>query len=123
MNLMHKHILVVDDNHTNVELLLDLLDAHDFQNVHGISDPRHVLPYCQRQLPDLILLDIRMPHMDGYAVFEQLQGHFTHHTPPTIVLTAQTDNETRHRRSTWVCVTLLLSRLNRTKCYSAYVIR
>lgn len=97
MDLMHKHILVVDDNHTNVDLLLDLLDAHDFQNVHGISDPHHVLPYCQRQLPDLILLDIRMPYMDGYAVFEQLQEHFPHHTPPTIVLTAQTDNATRHR--------------------------
>lgn len=94
---MNKHLLVVDDNSVNVELLLDLLDDHGFDNVHGLSDPRHVLAYCQQQLPDLILLDIRMPHIDGYAVMEQLQEHFEDQTPPVIVLTAQIDDDTRHR--------------------------
>ena len=61
MIFMNKHLLVVDDNSVNIELLLDLLDDHGFDNVHGLSDPRHVLAYCQQQLPDLILLDIRMP--------------------------------------------------------------
>ena len=97
MTLMNKHLLVVDDNSVNIELLLDLLDDHGFDNVHGLSDPRHVLAYCQQQLPDLILLDIRMPHIDGYAVMEQLQEHFADQTPPVIVLTAQIDDDTRHR--------------------------
>ncbi|MCP1317344.1 EAL domain-containing protein [Vreelandella lionensis] len=97
MTFMNKHLLVVDDNSVNVELLLDLLDDHGFDNVHGISDPRHVLTHCQRQLPDLILLDIRMPHLDGYAVMGQLQEHFADQTPPIIVLTAQIDDDTRHR--------------------------
>lgn len=82
MIFMNKHLLVVDDNSVNIELLLDLLDDHGFDNVHGLSDPRHVLAYCQQQLPDLILLDIRMPHIDGYAVMEQLQEHFADQTPP-----------------------------------------
>ncbi|MDP3535576.1 MAG: response regulator, partial [Halomonas sp.] len=97
MNLVQKHLLVVDDNSINVELLLDLLDEHGFASTHGISDPRDVLAYCQQQLPDLILLDIRMPYLDGYAVINQLQDHFAHHAPPIIVLTAQIDDETRHR--------------------------
>ncbi|MFP3341545.1 EAL domain-containing protein [Halomonas sp. SIMBA_159] len=97
MTFTHKHVLIVDDNSMNVELLLDLLDDHDFNNVHGISDPRHVLSYCQQQLPDLVLLDIRMPFLDGYGVLSQLQEHFADQTPPVIVLTAQIDDETRHR--------------------------
>ncbi|MDR5899801.1 EAL domain-containing protein [Halomonas vilamensis] len=97
MNLANKHLLVVDDNPVNVELMLDLLDEHGFSHVHGISDPRHVLDYCQEQLPDLLLLDIRMPHLDGYALIEQLREHFAEQTPPIIVLTAQIDDATRHK--------------------------
>ena len=97
MTFMNKHLLVVDDNSINVELLLDLLDDHGFDNVHGLSDPRQVLQHCQQAMPDLILLDIRMPHLDGYSVMEQLQATFAEHAPPIIVLTAQIDDETRHR--------------------------
>ncbi|MDP4556855.1 EAL domain-containing protein [Halomonas meridiana] len=97
MTFMNKHLLVVDDNSINVELLLDLLDDQGFDNVHGLSDPRLVLAHCQAALPDLILLDIRMPYLDGYGVMEQLQSTFAEHTPPVIVLTAQIDDETRHR--------------------------
>jgi EAL domain-containing protein (putative c-di-GMP-specific phosphodiesterase class I)/DNA-binding response OmpR family regulator len=97
MNVANKHLLVVDDNPVNVELMLDLLDEHGFGHVYGISDPRRVLDYCQQQLPDLLLLDIRMPHLDGYALIEQLRDHFAEQTPPIIVLTAQIDDTTRHR--------------------------
>ncbi|MGM0543402.1 MAG: putative bifunctional diguanylate cyclase/phosphodiesterase [Pseudomonadota bacterium] len=92
-----KHILVVDDNPINIELMLDLLDDHGFDNSHGISDPREVVGYCQQQLPDLLLLDIRMPHLDGYAVIERLHHAFERQAPPVIVLTAQIDNDTKQR--------------------------
>lgn len=97
MNLASKHVLVVDDNPINVELLLDLLDDNGFTQVHGISDPSHVLAHCQLQKPDLILLDIRMPVLDGYALISLLQKQFSHQMPPIIVLTAQIDDETRYR--------------------------
>ncbi|NYS60190.1 GGDEF/EAL domain-containing response regulator [Vreelandella salicampi] len=97
MNVANKHLLVVDDNPVNVELMLDLLDEHGFGRVQGISDPRQVLDYCQEQLPDLLLLDIRMPHLDGYALMEQLREHFAEQTPPIIILTAQIDDATRRR--------------------------
>lgn len=97
MKFHYKHVLVVDDNPVNIELMLDLLDDHGFENSHGISDPRDVLGHCQQQLPDLLLLDIRMPHLDGYAVIEQLNNAFGRQAPPIIVLTAQIDNDTKQR--------------------------
>lgn len=97
MSLTEKHLLIVDDSTVNIELMFDLLDEYGFENVHGINDPREVLPHCQQQLPDLLLLDIRMPHLDGYAVIEELSEHFAEQMPPIIVLTAQIDDATRHR--------------------------
>ncbi|GAA3910542.1 hypothetical protein GCM10022228_21900 [Halomonas cibimaris] len=97
MPLAAKHLLVVDDNPVNVEMMLDLLEDHGFAQAHGLSDPREVLRYCQTQCPDLLLLDLRMPHLDGYGVIEQLREHFGQHAPPIIVLTAQVDDATRHR--------------------------
>ena len=97
MTFYSKHVLVVDDNTVNIELMLDLLENQGFHNTHGISDSRHVLAYCQRSLPDLLLLDIRMPYLDGYAVIEQLNAHLGEQTPPIVILTAQIDDETRQR--------------------------
>ncbi|GEN27334.1 hypothetical protein HVA01_09800 [Halovibrio variabilis] len=97
MSLTQKHLLVVDDNMVNIDLMLDLLEEYGFANVHGINDPRQVLAHCQQQLPDLLLLDIRMPYLDGYAVIEELQHHLAEKMPPIIVLTAQIDDATRQR--------------------------
>lgn len=97
MTLATQHLLVVDDNPVNVEMMLDLLEDHGFDHAHGLSDPREVLGYCQAARPDLLLLDIRMPHLDGYGVIEQLRQHFGSDMPPIIVLTAQVDDATRHR--------------------------
>ncbi|MCB8888870.1 putative bifunctional diguanylate cyclase/phosphodiesterase [Vreelandella malpeensis] len=97
MKLARKHLLVVDDNVANVELLMDLLDDHGFDDLHGLHDPRDVVGYCQARCPDLILLDIRMPHLDGYAVMQALAAQLGEAVPPIIVLTAQIDDETRRR--------------------------
>ena len=100
MSLTEKYLLIVDDSTVNIELMFDLLDEYGFENIHGINDPRQVLHHCQQQLPDLLLLDIRMPHLDGYAVIEQLSTYFAEQMPPIIVLTAQIDHDTRQRALT-----------------------
>lgn len=97
MALTDKHLLVVDDHAANVQLMLDLLEDHGFSDIHSLEDPRDVLGYCQAQRPDLLLLDIRMPHLDGYQVIEGLREHFGPRVPPIIVLTAQIDDQTRRR--------------------------
>ncbi len=91
----HARLLVVDDNPVNVELLLDLLEEAGYEQVSGLTDPRQVMPRLERELPDLILLDIRMPHLDGHQLLERLRRRWAEQTPPVIVLSAQTDRETR----------------------------
>ncbi|WP_240724753.1 putative bifunctional diguanylate cyclase/phosphodiesterase [Onishia niordana] len=95
-HLIHKRLLVVDDNPANVELLLDLLDEHGFDNVASTSDGRDVVALCEVDHTDLILLDIRMPGLDGHGVMAALSTHFGDQAPAVIVLTAQHDHETRH---------------------------
>lgn len=96
---LHARILVVDDNPINVELLLDLLEEAGYEQVSGLTDSRQVMPLLERELPDLILLDIRMPHLDGHQLLERLRLRWDEQAPPVIVLSAQTDRETRDRKS------------------------
>ena len=60
-------ILVVDDNPANLRLLTDLLTESGYQ-VHPASSGKLALRFIQSTPPDLILLDILMPGMDGYQV-------------------------------------------------------
>ncbi len=93
--IISSRILVVDDNLTNVVLLKKLLEGSGFTDVTGITDSRQVKALYEESQFDLILLDIRMPHMDGFDVMEQL-SEIDFPLPPNImVLTAQTDQETK----------------------------
>jgi len=88
-------VLIVDDNLTNVLLLQRLLEAEGYTNVEGVTDPREVMPLYEAQPYDLVLLDIRMPHLDGYQVMGQLRDLSDGDYLPVMVLTAQTDQETK----------------------------
>lgn len=90
-------LLVIDDNPVNVELLLSILEDEGFEQLHGMTDPRQVLSRLEQQLPDLIFLDIRMPHLNGLDLLKQLGERFGEAMPPVIVLTANTDQETRYQ--------------------------
>ena len=88
-------ILIVDDNPANVALLEAILEEESFDHLVGITDPFQVVPLCRQQSFDLILLDIRMPGMSGIEVMHQLKDVTANDFLPVIVLTAQTDPETR----------------------------
>ena len=94
---LHARVLVVDDQPPNTLLLRKLLEAEGYRQVVTINDPTEVLP-LQRQSPfDVILLDIRMPKLDGFGVMRLLQEDAGEDYVPIIVLTAQTDEDTRLR--------------------------
>ncbi len=90
-------ILVVDDNPANVELLCAILEEAGYTRVDAISDPRRVAGALEDAPPDLLLLDMRMPHLDGEDILLLVEDHFVELAPPVIVLTAQTDEATRER--------------------------
>ena len=62
-----------------------------------MTDPREVVPHYENNRVDIILLDIRMPHMDGFEVMAALRKLAGEDYLPILVMTAQTDVETRHR--------------------------
>jgi len=92
------NILIVDDNIANIALLEDILEDEGYDEYTSTTDPRTVLSLCQEEEFDLILLDIRMPHMSGIKVMQALKEHFPAESYlPIIVLTAQLDEETRRQ--------------------------
>ena len=96
-HIQDARILVVDDKAANILLLEDILVSAGYSNVRFTQDPREVLPLHERHDFDLILLDIRMPIMDGFQVLEALSEMSGLDYIPVIVLTAQTDDDTRVR--------------------------
>ncbi|MEQ1659604.1 MAG: response regulator, partial [Hylemonella sp.] len=82
-------ILVVDDEPANLKLLDRMLSTQGYEALVLISDPREVMAQYQAARPDLILLDINMPHLDGYQVMEQLKALNDPLLPPIVILTAQ----------------------------------
>jgi len=86
-------IMVVDDERANLKLLSLMLRTEGYGQVELVQDPREVLASYQAARPDLILLDINMPHLDGYAVMDQLRALADPLAPPIVVLTAQSGEE------------------------------
>ncbi len=87
--LQNGRILIIDDEATNLKLLDKMLRSQGYANLVLLSDPREVLYEYQSTRPDLILLDINMPHLDGFQVMEQLSTLGDPLLPPIIILTAQ----------------------------------
>src|SRR2546428_5211794 len=82
-------ILIVDDEEANVLLLEELLQDAGYINLVSTTDSRQVLPLFLEFQPDLILLDLQMPYLDGHALMRQLGPRIPPHSYlPILVLTA-----------------------------------
>ena len=67
-------ILIVDDEPANLKLLDRMLRGHGYEELCLVNDARNVIDAYKAVRPDLILLDINMPHLDGYQVMEHLKA-------------------------------------------------
>ena len=95
-DLSASRILVVDDQQPNVDLLEQILDIQGYRNVISTTDPRQVASICKTSEPDLVLLDLHMPHLTGVEVIEQLRALDAHDTyRPILVLTADITPEAK----------------------------
>lgn len=96
-DVKHARILVVDDEPVNVKLLVKILNAEGYDNIVSTEDSRKVQQLLEAQPSDLILLDLNMPHMTGFDVMAQLNQLSSNDAPSILVLTAQSDRDSRIR--------------------------
>jgi len=91
-------ILIVDDEQANVRLLERMLEDAGYARLRSTTDARQVLLCCAEFRPDLILLDLRMPYVDGIQVLEQLEPKTQAEARlPVLVLTADVTLDSRRR--------------------------
>ncbi|CAN5797642.1 response regulator [soil metagenome] len=92
-------LLLVDDQPVNIELLKTILgDLGGYENLHSTTDARRAAALFCEVRPDLVLLDLHMPHLDGFAVLDQLQTLVRDDDYlPVLVLTADTNPAARRR--------------------------
>ena len=94
-DILNARILIVDDQETNVALLEQLLADNGYTAVTSTMLPAEVCALHRKEPYDLILLDLQMPVMDGFAVMEGLKTNTTDAYLPVIVLTAQPGHKLR----------------------------
>lgn len=97
--LLHRmKILIIDDERMTVTMLEHLLHKNGYNRTLGLSDSRRALETCDAFDPDLILLDLIMPQMDGFAVLETLRSSDDPESfLPIVVLTADASEEAKER--------------------------
>ncbi len=84
---MAKRILVVEDNDLNRKLFCDLLRAHGY-SVEPVADGREVLDKAREFIPNLMIMDIQLPHISGLELIEAIKADKTLKSIPILAVTA-----------------------------------
>lgn len=97
-DILASRILIVDDQPANLRLLEELLEREGFTHVVSTTEPEQALELYAAFDPDLVLLDLMMPGMSGYAVLEHLERlRAADDYRPVLVLTADATTEAKRR--------------------------
>ena len=96
--LLRMKILIVDDEPVNVAVLEDILKESGYARIRSLTDSRKTLATCAEYEPDLILLDLMMPYVDGFTILEAIRaGNVMSGFLPVLILTADMSQETKRR--------------------------
>src|SRR5437016_6265033 len=90
-------ILIVDDEPANVALLQEILYENRYERIEAVGESKLVLETYKKFQPDLVLLDLMMPPPDGFTILESLRSENDESFLPVVVLTADTNEETKRR--------------------------
>jgi two-component system cell cycle response regulator DivK len=91
-----KRVLVVEDNELNLKLFCDLLRAHDFAT-EPVRDGREAVERARSFAPDLIVMDIQLPHVSGLELIEQIKRDTALGRTPIMAVTAYAGREDEDR--------------------------
>jgi len=95
--IRNARILIVDDLELNIKLLENLLAEAGYRQVYSTTDSRQVAQLYRELSPDLVILDLHMPHRNGFQVMEDLREIERDSYIPVLVLTGLPDHATRLR--------------------------
>lgn len=96
--LSKARVLVIDDEASNVRLLERILEMYGCEHVRATTDSRQAIALYLEMQPDIILLDLHMPHLDGFGVMGELSKLITpENYVPILVLTADITVDTKRR--------------------------
>ena len=84
---MGQKIMIVEDNELNLKLFCDLLRAHGFE-VEPVRDGREALERAREFEPELVIMDIQMPHISGLELIEQMKQEEALAPVPVLAVTA-----------------------------------
>ncbi len=84
---MTKKVMIVEDNELNLKLFTDLLRAHKF-TVEPVRDGRLAIEQARMFTPDLVIMDIQLPHVSGIDLIERMQKDDSLKTIPVLAVTA-----------------------------------
>ncbi len=87
-NKLAKHILCIEDEPEMIDLIRLILGRRGFK-VSGAAGGKEGLQAVREELPDLVLLDLMMPDMDGWEVYQQMKSDESTRDIPVIVVTAR----------------------------------
>ena len=92
-----KKVLIVDDDESAREFVRAIMAAEDWETLEGTTG-LDAVELAEREAPDLIILDVDMPEMDGFEAFRHLRTGLATKDIPIIMLTAinELDPESRH---------------------------
>jgi putative two-component system response regulator len=94
--IKRSRILIVDDQEANIELLSRILRERGFIGLQSLTDARLVLPLFAEFEPDLVLLDLRMPHVDGLSLLKQLRSRIPEGVYlPFVIITGDLSDQTK----------------------------
>jgi len=91
-----KRVLVVEDNELNLKLFCDLLRAHDFA-AEPVADGREAVARARAFEPDLIVMDIQMPHVTGFDLIREMKQDAGLRAIPIMAVTAYAGREDEDR--------------------------
>ena len=88
-------VTIVDDERINIEVVKAYLTEAGFSNFRSTTDSRTALNLMEEHAPDILLLDINMPHISGLEILESLRKEERFHHLPVLILTAADDPEVK----------------------------
>ena len=111
-----KTVLLTDDNEDIIELV-ELILSKSGYNMEKAANGKDAIEFCQKSQPDLIIMDLKMPDMDGFTAIEKLRENG--YENPIIVLTASESDEDKARAMELGCDAYIIKTMEMSDLDSA----